>query len=616
MPSPIAELLAAKRESDRGNYAAKAKILRQMMERRPQDFIRDSTEGYFHGITHVPSGFRLHLPAKVIPPEVSAAGKTVPGLPDRTDFGDLDKLSPGQVLTMLRQRHKAERAGEHEDIRIGSPELGLFSWAARKGIPGPGEKRLAIQQPRHSWDYRSFEGTIPSGYGKGEVSKLEESPIVVTRITPNAIHLTRGSGRHLERFTLIRPKDPSDKNWLMINTTPTKPLENGKASYTSIPADKVEDALRNFRAGDSAQAKIDGALTLTRLLKDGVEVTSHRTAKGTGFPITHTERVFGGTRPNLRIPPELVGTVLKGELYGTKGNKVIPPQELGGILNASLVGALDRQREKKIKLRNMIFDIAQQGKRRISPDVPYAERRKLIRKALASLPRDVFHPPEEATTKEEALRLWKKIRTGKHPLTQEGLVIHPSTGTPVKAKLRDEADVHITGTFPGTGRRAATIGGLTYALTPGGSSAGRLGTGFSEETLRSFAEDPESVIGRLARISSRGQFPSGAHREPSFISLHEDYQPKEAYAKTSPEAANLRPAEADRNCGTCIHYDGAGGCALVAGYVDDTMVSDFYAKVHEASFAGLGDVVKPEGMTPVEGIPEASETPSAMESVL
>jgi len=90
-----------------------------------------------------------------------------------------------------------------------------------------------------------------------------------------------------------------------------------------------------------------------------------------------------------------------------------------------------------------------------------------------------------------------------------------------KAKTFEEADVHITGTFPGEGRRASTVGGLTYALEPGGPTVGRIGTGFSDETLRQIAEDPEGLQGRIARIRAQEQFPGGAYRTPAFISLHE-----------------------------------------------------------------------------------------------
>ena len=72
------------------------------------------------------------------------------GLPDREDFGDFDKITPG-IMDMFVQRHKAQRAGEHFDYRFGTPETGLYSWSMKPPrLPQPGEKRFVRQQPIHS----------------------------------------------------------------------------------------------------------------------------------------------------------------------------------------------------------------------------------------------------------------------------------------------------------------------------------------------------------------------------------------------------------------------------------------------------------------------------------
>jgi hypothetical protein len=67
-PAPVLpRLLAAKAESDRRNYAAKHALIRQLLRERPDDFFVDSESGGILGLTHQPSGFRMHVPARIVP---------------------------------------------------------------------------------------------------------------------------------------------------------------------------------------------------------------------------------------------------------------------------------------------------------------------------------------------------------------------------------------------------------------------------------------------------------------------------------------------------------------------------------------------------------------------
>lgn len=567
-----------------------------------------------------------------------------PGIPDPANYGDPFKsLSPGELYDLVVQLHEARRAGLHYDYRIGNQQ-GLHSWAMRKGVPLPGEKHMGVHQPIHSYDYRNFEGEIPEGYGAGRVSSHEQGQVLINRIGEHSIEFSTAHTRFPERFALVRPQGWDPKHWLMINTTPVEALPYNKVRYKKIPADQVEGILQQLKEGDTVEAKIDGASSLVKLLKDGVEVTSYRAAKGTGRPIVHTERVFHG-RPKFPIPPELVGTVLKGELYGVRNplrdtpvlpgggqaapeaagagrtgdlqdgppggqvhqpglehdlpesvpdgglpdlgtrrpappspigdqdgllrmstnpaspghegtspqdarganagaaagpgdglagggaqvpGRVLPAHELGGILNASLAEALAKQRSGNIRLRNMLFDIQSYGGQPVGADVPRDERRRMMEQVLQHLPGDYFHLPPVARTPQEALELWNQIKNKQHPLTEEGVVIHPVTGKPMKGKLTEDADVHITGIFPGEGKyQGVGAGGFEYALAPDGPTVGRVGTGLSDEFRRELWANPDLYKGRVAKIRSLGQFAGGAHRAPAFLALHEDWTPPE-----------------------------------------------------------------------------------------
>lgn len=77
---PLAVLLAAKGHSDRRQYAAKHALLRRLMLDRPGEFAVDSDDGRgILGLTHLPTRFRVHAPAAVVPAGVARLPADEPG---------------------------------------------------------------------------------------------------------------------------------------------------------------------------------------------------------------------------------------------------------------------------------------------------------------------------------------------------------------------------------------------------------------------------------------------------------------------------------------------------------------------------------------------------------
>lgn len=477
------------------------------------------------------------------------------GIPDPTEYGDVASLPLGQEIPYVVQEHLARRAGRHLDVRLGPDQM--FSWATKKGMPEPGGKVQLFQTPLHLGSYASYEGPL-TGYGAGTVRMHEKGSVIVTKATPNQISFVTAHGKYPQRYTLIRTgKKPTD--WLALNTTPAsisdifgKDIPPGsraeealglkKEHYKKTEAEKIQDY---YDPNATFSEKLDGAAALYKVMKDRIEAVSYRTSV-TGRPIVHTERLQ--LPKGLNIPPHLVGSILRGEIWGERqpqltaqqklasvmlnsyrtklAQEAIPPQELGGILNASLGVALRKQREQNIRLRNALFNIRYYGKKPVGLEVPYRERLKMIEEILKYLPKEQFHLPEMATTPEAQKKMWEDIQAGRNPRTREGVVIMTPEGIPHKVKILPEHDVYITGIFPGEGRLAGkSAGGFAYSTEPGGPTVGKVGTGLSDELREELMRNQAEYIGRVARIRSQGQFPSGAHRAPALIALHEDVPP-------------------------------------------------------------------------------------------
>lgn len=452
-----------------------------------------------------------------------------PGIARKDYPGDDSKIKPKQLLDYIIQSHNARRRGHHYDFRIGNKPMGMYSWATNRAPNSlhEGEKIPAARTNLHTHRYNDFEGEIPAGYGAGTVKKHDKGKALITNKTDKSISFSTAHKKHPERYALVHPGDQyGEKYWQMIRSKmPTEPGAE-KQHYKNIPEGKVEEHLKNLPEGHVVQPKLDGALQFVNLLKDKIEMLSHRYSKTTGKPVVHTERFFG-ERPHLNIPSEYNDSVLLGETYGSKKGKPLKSQETGGLLNATIENSLKSQKDNGTELRNMLFDIAKLKGKPISPTMTYAERKAILGKIMEILPKGKFHLPEEANTPEDALALWNKIKSKAHEHTTEGIVVRPPTGVPSKAKVFPEQDVHIRGFFPGEGKyKGVGVGGFTYSHEPEGKVVGRVGTGLTDEMRKLMHSDPKGFLGRIAKVHSHGQQDSGALRVPAFLGLHEDYPSK------------------------------------------------------------------------------------------
>lgn len=134
-----------------------------------------------------------------------------------------------EVLRFVVQKHDASRL--HYDFRL-EMEGVLKSWAVPKGPSlDPAVKRLAVMVEDHPYDYRNFEGVIPSGYGAGTVivwdegiyepsesgsSKKAQEKELLHQLHSGKLKFTLRGEKLKGEFALIKAYGRGESEWLLM----------------------------------------------------------------------------------------------------------------------------------------------------------------------------------------------------------------------------------------------------------------------------------------------------------------------------------------------------------------------------------------------------------------
>ena len=138
------------------------------------------------------------------------------------------------------QRHEAQRAGLHYDLRLERDGV-LKSWSIPKGMPTD-NRHLAIATDDHQMSWLDFEGDIPDGtYGAGKVSLDNKSTFQTISYSPKKWVFYVNSGKYEGKYTLVHWQE---NKWL-ISRNKNQSMEAEEKVFNAW-YDLATDRQRNY----------------------------------------------------------------------------------------------------------------------------------------------------------------------------------------------------------------------------------------------------------------------------------------------------------------------------------------------------------------------------------
>ena len=199
------------------------------------------------------------------------------------------------------QKHLASHL--HYDLRLEWNGV-LLSWAIPKGPSiDPADKRLAMQTEDHPFDYGTFEGVIPEGYGAGIVMLWDrgtwtpESPDVEAALRKGDMKFRLEGYKLKGSWALIRTRgfgSGSKPSWLLIKhkdewAGPVNITEFAPLSVKSPDADFADilaaDNPAIWRSNAPAKTGDTGKL-FQRIIAQAVAMKTSHTTPATGASAT------------------------------------------------------------------------------------------------------------------------------------------------------------------------------------------------------------------------------------------------------------------------------------------------------------------------------------------
>ncbi len=404
--------------------------------------------------------------------------------------------------------HHARRL--HWDLRLERDGV-LASWAIPNGIPeDPRHNRKAVHVEDHPLEYIDFHGTIPSGYGAGEVMIWDSGTYTCEKWLPHRVIVTFEGEKLNGRYALFQA-GRTDKDWMIHRMDPPR-----DATAEEMPA-FVEPMLARL----STMPKDEDGWAF-EVKWDGVRAIAHSQPGRLRF-VTRNGNDVSAAYPELRPLNRALGShsaILDGEIVAFDEQGRPSFQALQPRIHQRGEAAI-RRLMAQTPVTYAIFDLLWLDGHSLM-GLPYSERRRRLEEL--ELDGERWRVPAHhegqgsallAATAEQGLegvvakRLDSRYAAGRRD------------GSWLKIKNSRRQELVIGGWTEGRRARQNRLGALELGVHDPESGAlkyaGKVGTGFDERELDRLADLLKPLAIRRSPFSGR-QPARGAHFvEPALV---------------------------------------------------------------------------------------------------
>jgi bifunctional non-homologous end joining protein LigD len=460
----------------------------------------------------------------------------------------------GELPIFVIQEHHATAL--HWDFRLEHDGV-LVSWAVPRGVPHSYKRNnLAIMTEDHPMDYATFEGSIPAGeYGGGSVTIWDDGRYELEKWRDDEVIVTvegrPGGPLGRVRLALIRTDGEGEKSTWLLHRMKTD--IDGRVQPDGIPVEasaQADEPARDAATGRSGRIRVRrpparprsaaaddapdaGAETaeplewpptaeaLRPMLSTGATPERAKlAARQWGEPVWAEAKwdgiraigVWDGSRLRLVARsgnditfkyPEVTDVdvglgaqpaIVDGEIVAIdeRGRPSFPL--LQARMNLQRPAEIARER-KRTPVQYYLFDVLGAHGKDVT-SLPLLRRRRILEELAAGVSAPLVVPPVFDDV-DGALATSRQFDLEGVVVKDPGSSYRRGSRSEswLKVKLTRTQEVVLAGIRPGQGGRAQTFGALLLGIPgPNGLEyAGRVGTGFSDSTLRSLIKTLEPL---------------------------------------------------------------------------------------------------------------------------